>query len=56
MLAGEGGKLDAQCRGVVLEPGDALLLPQGWWHYACSLSVSFSVSFWWDERDSKRAE
>ena len=37
------------CISAVLEPGDALLIPQGWWHYACSLTVSFSVSFWWDD-------
>uniref|UniRef100_A0A7S0LGP3 JmjC domain-containing protein n=1 Tax=Coccolithus braarudii TaxID=221442 RepID=A0A7S0LGP3_9EUKA len=40
--------LRASCVSVVLEPGNALLIPQGWWHYACSLTVSFSVSFWWD--------
>lgn len=32
----------------VLSPGDALLIPIGWWHYVRSLSVSFSVSFWWN--------
>jgi hypothetical protein len=32
----------------VLGPGDALLIPIGWWHYVRSLSVSFSVSFWWN--------
>ncbi|KAM3516277.1 hypothetical protein MY11210_000036 [Beauveria gryllotalpidicola] len=32
----------------ILEPGDALLIPVGWWHYVRSLSVSFSVSFWWN--------
>lgn len=32
----------------ILEPGDALLIPIGWWHYVRSLSVSFSVSFWWN--------
>ncbi|KAG5930715.1 hypothetical protein E4U53_002160 [Claviceps sorghi] len=32
----------------ILGEGDALLIPMGWWHYVRSLSVSFSVSFWWD--------
>ncbi|KAG5982114.1 hypothetical protein E4U55_002274 [Claviceps digitariae] len=32
----------------ILEEGDTLLIPMGWWHYVRSLSVSFSVSFWWN--------
>lgn len=32
----------------VLGPGDTLYIPIGWWHYVRSLSVSFSVSFWWN--------
>jgi lysine-specific demethylase 8 len=32
----------------VLGEGDALYIPVGWWHYVRSLSVSFSVSFWWN--------
>ncbi|CAK7227954.1 hypothetical protein SCUCBS95973_006719 [Sporothrix curviconia] len=32
----------------ILEPGDTLYIPQGWWHYVRGLSVSFSVSFWWN--------
>lgn len=32
----------------VLEEGDVLYIPIGWWHYVRSLSVSFSVSFWWN--------
>ncbi|KAF3806595.1 Mitochondrial division protein 1 [Colletotrichum gloeosporioides] len=32
----------------VLEKGDVLYIPMGWWHYVRSLSVSFSVSFWWN--------
>ncbi|KAK7734972.1 hypothetical protein SLS53_007749 [Cytospora paraplurivora] len=32
----------------ILEPGDALYIPIGWWHYVRGLSVSFSVSLWWN--------
>lgn len=32
----------------VLEEGECLYIPVGWWHYVRSLSVSFSVSFWWN--------
>ncbi|KAK2072491.1 hypothetical protein P8C59_006841 [Phyllachora maydis] len=32
----------------ILEPGETLHIPVGWWHYVRSLSVSFSVSFWWN--------
>ena len=31
----------------VLEPGDALYVPPGWFHYVQSVTSSFSVSFWW---------
>lgn len=32
----------------ILDPGDTLYIPIGWWHYVRGLSVSFSVSFWWN--------
>ncbi|KAK5998330.1 Lysine-specific demethylase JMJ30 [Cladobotryum mycophilum] len=32
----------------ILGPGDTLVIPIGWWHYVRSLSISFSVSFWWN--------
>jgi division protein 1 len=32
----------------ILQPGDTLVIPIGWWHYVRSLSISFSVSFWWN--------
>ena len=32
----------------ILDPGDTLYIPLGWWHYVRGLSVSFSVSFWWN--------
>eukprot|EP00899_Mesostigma_viride_P025301 jgi/Mesvir1/5956/Mv00713-RA.1 len=31
----------------ILKPGEMLYIPPLWWHYVKSLSVSFSVSFWW---------
>ena len=33
---------------IVLEPGDAILIPRGWWHYALSLdcSVTFQKNFY----------
>ncbi|MCJ1397997.1 hypothetical protein MMC11_001193 [Xylographa trunciseda] len=32
----------------ILREGECLYIPVGWWHYVRSLTVSFSVSFWWD--------
>ena len=32
----------------ILNEGDCLYIPSGWWHYVRSLTVSFSVSFWWN--------
>ena len=32
---------------VTLGPGDALLLPPGWWHATRSEETSFSVSMWY---------
>ncbi|KAG7157364.1 bifunctional peptidase and arginyl-hydroxylase JMJD5-like isoform X2 [Homarus americanus] len=37
----------AQYHDLLLAPGDALYIPPRCWHYVRSLSVSFSVSFWW---------
>ena len=31
----------------VLEPGQMLYVPPRWWHYVKALTISFSVSFWW---------
>ncbi len=30
----------------ILNEGECLYIPVGWWHYVRSLTVSFSVSFW----------
>lgn len=37
----------AQYQEVILGPGDCLYIPVGWWHFVESLTISFSVSFWW---------
>ncbi|KIO32454.1 hypothetical protein M407DRAFT_213498 [Tulasnella calospora MUT 4182] len=35
-----------QAMSFLLEPGDMLFLPPGWWHAMRSEELSFSVSFW----------
>ncbi|MCA9541633.1 MAG: cupin-like domain-containing protein [Myxococcales bacterium] len=35
---------------VVLEPGDAVYIPRGWWHTAQSLSASISIAGFWETR------
>ena len=39
---------DAKYVETVLKEGECLYIPVGWWHYVRSLTVSFSVSFWWN--------
>ncbi|XP_039048634.1 lysine-specific demethylase JMJ30-like [Hibiscus syriacus] len=31
----------------ILEEGEMLYIPPKWWHYVRSITMSFSVSFWW---------
>ncbi|TMW60294.1 hypothetical protein Poli38472_000336 [Pythium oligandrum] len=38
---------DAKYVECVLQEGEILYIPPTYWHYVKSLSVSFSVSFWW---------
>lgn len=38
---------DAKVYFCVLRPGQMLYIPPKWWHFVESLSISFSVSFWW---------
>lgn len=38
----------ASYQETVLNEGDCLYIPAGWWHYVRSLTISFSVSFWWN--------
>jgi ribosomal protein L16 Arg81 hydroxylase len=35
---------DARVIDVVVEPGEALFIPVGWWHHVRSLDVSISLS------------
>ena len=39
---------EAQYVDIILEEGECLYIPVGWWHYVRSLSASFSVSFWFN--------
>jgi lysine-specific demethylase 8 len=41
--------LFSKAKGVraVLEPGDGLYIPKGYWHYCTSKAASCSVNFWW---------
>ena len=39
---------DAVYTECVLKEGEMLYMPPRYWHYIRSLSVSFSVSFWWE--------
>lgn len=31
----------------VVEPGEVLFMPVGWWHFVRSLDTSISLNFWW---------
>jgi hypothetical protein len=42
---------NAEYEDCILEEGECLYIPLGWWHYIRSLSPSFSVSFWFNGRD-----
>ncbi|XP_011565796.3 bifunctional peptidase and arginyl-hydroxylase JMJD5 [Plutella xylostella] len=39
---------DAKPQICILKPGQMLYIPPKWWHFVESLSISFSVSFWWE--------
>lgn len=34
----------------IIEPGDVLFMPAGWWHQVWTLDESISVNFWWFRR------
>ncbi|KAL9122288.1 MAG: hypothetical protein Q9187_001152 [Circinaria calcarea] len=39
---------EAEYMETILNEGECLYIPVGWWHYVRSLTVSISVSFWWN--------
>jgi lysine-specific demethylase 8 len=39
---------EAEFVDCILVEGECLYIPVGWWHYVRSLTVSFSVSFWFN--------
>lgn len=39
---------EAAYMDTILSEGECLYIPVGWWHYVRSLTVSISVSFWWN--------
>lgn len=34
------------CKNIILEPGDVLFVPQGWWHYVENLETAISINTW----------
>ncbi|RDL35816.1 Uncharacterized protein BP5553_06428 [Venustampulla echinocandica] len=46
----------AQYLECILEEGECVYIPLGWWHYVRSLSPSFSVSFWFNGLDEAQSE
>ena len=39
-------RIKEKAKLVILEPGDVLLVPSGWWHYVESLDFSISINVW----------
>ncbi|XP_063978492.1 HSPB1-associated protein 1 isoform X2 [Diachasmimorpha longicaudata] len=39
-------KIDKNPMKVILEPGEVLFVPRGWWHFVESLDLSISVNVW----------
>merc|ERR1712146_449239 len=37
---------------IIVNAGDMLYIPKGYWHHVQSLTTSISVSFWWDKDDN----
>jgi len=38
---------DLTALGGVVEPGETLFIPRGWWHHARTLEDAVSMNFWW---------
>lgn len=43
--------VNAQPYHLILEPGDVLFIPPGWWHHVRSLDMCISVNYWWNRFD-----
>lgn len=43
----------SKARNVVLEAGDVLYLPHGWWHYVENLETAISINVWIPQVTSK---
>ena len=43
--------VNAQPYHLILEPGDVLFIPPGWWHHVRSLDTCISVNYWWNRLD-----
>lgn len=41
---------EARYHSCVLEPGQMLYLPAGYWHHVCSEGLNVAVNFWWKDR------
>jgi len=38
------------CQKVLLHAGDALFIPEGWFHQVDSIALTIAVNFWWPSR------
>ncbi|KAG8653111.1 lysine-specific demethylase JMJ30 isoform X1 [Manihot esculenta] len=43
---------DLEFLDCILEEGEMLYIPPKWWHYVRSLTISFSVTYWWSDTGS----
>ncbi len=34
----------------ILNPGDALVIPKGWWHWVNSFDNTFGINYWWNDK------
>ena len=41
---------DATAYSTVVEPGETLFIPYGWWHHTRTLDDAVSMNFWWGGR------
>ncbi|XP_065168462.1 HSPB1-associated protein 1 isoform X1 [Atheta coriaria] len=37
---------NTNCKKIILEPGQVLFVPNGWWHYVENLELSISINTW----------